>query len=61
MGMEKRFRIVESKMVTDDTLILVSSLTMDKIKDCHTMMEVFKLLLEKKNLILVDSKNWFNN
>jgi hypothetical protein len=59
--MEKRFRIAESKMIPENTLILVSTMTMDKIKTCHSMVEVFKLLLEKENLIVVENRNWFNN
>lgn len=59
--MEKRIRIIEHKAVPENTLILVSTVTMDKIKSCQSMVEVFKLLLEKENVLVVEDKNWFNN
>jgi len=51
------FKIVEDKNVPDDTLILISPLTMDEVRSCKSMEEVFQVLMRKKKLVVLENLN----
>lgn len=51
------FKIAETEYISDDTIILISPLTYEETRKCKTVEEVFKLLFEKKRMIVVQNVN----
>lgn len=47
------FKIVESEFVSQDTLIIVSPLTIEEARHCATIYDLVKVLFEKKKVVVL--------